>query len=111
MNDLNMYIQFIQEAELLKGVLRTAWQSSGRQESTAEHSWRLALLASVMIEEFPELNSNRVLIMCLIHDLGEIYEGDISAILCPDATQKYEEEYHAVHNIAEISPSYISPKS
>ena len=36
---------FLQEAEGLKSVERTAWTSSGRRESTAEHSWRLALLA------------------------------------------------------------------
>ena len=43
---LDRYLAFINETELLKNVLRTAWGSAGRQESTAEHSWRLALFAS-----------------------------------------------------------------
>ena len=43
---LDQYLNFIKETELLKNVLRTAWGSTGRQESTAEHSWRLALSVS-----------------------------------------------------------------
>lgn len=43
MDRLKNYIQFINEAEQLKNVLRIAWTSEGKQESTAEHSWRLAL--------------------------------------------------------------------
>jgi len=104
MKELVSYLEFIQETELLKGVLRTAWQSSGRQESTAEHSWRLALLASVMLAEFPELDQSRVLIMCLIHDLGEIYEGDISAALLPDPGIKLGEESRAVRKVFSLLP-------
>ncbi len=107
---LDSYIEFIKEAELLKGVLRTAWQSSGRQESTAEHSWRLALFASIMLEEFPELDSTRTLIMCLIHDLGEIYEGDISAALLPDADKKLEVEHRAVVEVFSLLPDKLKEK-
>lgn len=35
-------LAFLREAEKLKCVLRSAHTSSGRQESTAEHSWRLS---------------------------------------------------------------------
>ena len=47
MEKLIRYLRFIREAERLKNVLRTAYTSEGRHESTAEHSWRLALLAAV----------------------------------------------------------------
>lgn len=104
MSNLDKYIRFVQEAELLKNVLRTSWTSSGRRESTAEHSWRLALLAGVMLEEFPELDSNKVFMMCLIHDLGEMYEGDISAITQPDSQEKYTEEYRAVKKAFSLLP-------
>lgn len=79
MKNLNKYMDFIKVAEGLKSVTRTAWTSTGRRESTAEHSWRLVLLASVLLEEFPELDKQRVLLMALIHDMGEVYTGDISA--------------------------------
>lgn len=109
-SNLNKYMQFIQEAELLKSVLRTSWSSSGRRESTAEHSWRLALLAGVMLEEFPQLDANRVLMMSLLHDLGEIYEGDISAALLPDSRKKYEEERAAVESVFSRLPKVLHEK-
>ncbi len=73
MEKLERYLQFIREAERLKNVLRTAYTSEGRHESTAEHTWRLALLALVLADEKPELDLQRVLAMCLVHDLGEAY--------------------------------------
>lgn len=99
MEDIMKYIAFIQETEKLKSVIRTAWSSSGREESTAEHSWRLTLLAGVVLREYPELNARNVLMMCLIHDLGEIYGGDISAALLPDADDKFQMEYDAVQQV------------
>ena len=44
-SEVEAYTDFIKEAEGLKSTLRTAWTAEGRQESTAEHSWRLALFA------------------------------------------------------------------
>ena len=69
MEKLERYLRFIREAERLKDVLRTAHTSTGRHESTAEHSWRLALLAAVLTGERPRLDMQRVLLMCLVHDL------------------------------------------
>ena len=80
MEKLERYLQFMREAERLKNVLRSARTSTGRHESTAEHTWRLALLALVLADEKPELDLPRVLAMCLVHDLGEAYEGDIPAM-------------------------------
>ena len=91
-SEVEAYTDFIKEAEGLKSTLRTAWTAEGRQESTAEHSWRLALFAGVMCREFPELDREKVLMMCLVHDLGERYSGDISAALRPDAGDKLNQE-------------------
>ena len=57
--EVEEYTDFIKEAEGLKSTLRTAWTAEGRQESTAEHSWRLALFAGVMCREFPEIYRQR----------------------------------------------------
>ena len=78
MEKLERYLQFMREAERLKNVLRSARTSAGRTESTAEHTWRLALLALVLADEKPELDLQRVLAMCLVHDLGEAYEKGTS---------------------------------
>ena len=87
MEHLNEYLDFIRTVEGIKSVTRTAWTKTGRQESTAEHSFRLALLALTLIDEFPELDAKKVLSMCLIHDLGELYAGDIPAISNTDPLQ------------------------
>lgn len=73
-------LAFLREAEKLKDVLRTAYTSSGRNESTAEHSWRLCLMAITFEEELGDLDFVRVLKMCVIHDLGEALHGDVPAI-------------------------------
>lgn len=73
-------ITFLQEAERLKNVLRSAHTSTGRPESTAEHSWRLALFAMLLEDQLPGLDFARILKLCVIHDLGEAIHGDIPAI-------------------------------
>ena len=64
-------------AEKLKCNTRHSDTSSGRRESVAEHSWRLALMAMLVGPEFPEADRDKVIRMCLIHDLGEAFTGDI----------------------------------
>lgn len=73
------FLGFMHKAEQLKCELRHGWTSSGRRESVAEHSWRLCLAAWLLKEEFPDLNMERLLELCLLHDLGETMTGDIPA--------------------------------
>ncbi|WP_342113650.1 HD domain-containing protein [Pseudoduganella sp. OTU4001] len=73
-------LAFLREAERLKSVLRSGFTSTGRPESTAEHSWRLTLMALVFADELPGLDLARVLKLCVVHDLGEAIHGDIPAI-------------------------------
>ena len=75
--EIKNYLEVIHFAEKLKNVMRHSWTSSGRHESTAEHSWRLALMAYFMKDEFEHLDMNKVILMCLVHDLGEVITGDI----------------------------------
>lgn len=69
----------LHQAEKLKCVTRHCETSSGRRESVAEHSWRLALMTMLLEDEYPQLDMERVIRMCLIHDLGESFTGDIPA--------------------------------
>ena len=70
-------IDALSVAERLKDATRHCYTSGGRHESVAEHSWRLALMAYWVSDEFPELDMAKVIKMCLIHDLGEAFTGDI----------------------------------
>lgn len=80
-------------AERLKNVTRHCDTSGGRRESVAEHSWRLALLAYWMHDDFPELDIQKVIRMCLIHDLGEAFTGDIPSF---DKTREDEAREQAL---------------
>lgn len=70
-------VQLLGTAGKLKDTTRHCLTPAGRRESVAEHSWRLALMAFWLRDEFPQLDMNRVVQMCLIHDLGEAFTGDI----------------------------------
>ena len=70
-------LDILSVAEKLKCNTRHSDTSSGRRESVAEHSWRLALMAMLVGPEFPEADRDKVIRMCLIHDLGEAFTGDI----------------------------------
>ena len=74
-------LEILHVAERLKCNTRHCDTSTGRQESVAEHSWRLCLFAMLLEQEpeFRSLDTGRVLRMCLIHDLGEAFTGDIPA--------------------------------
>lgn len=78
-------LEILAVAEKLKCTTRHCYTSSGRHESVAEHSWRIALMAMLLNDEFPGVDMNRVIRMCLIHDLGEAFTGDIPTFLKTEA--------------------------
>ena len=86
------FLSILSVAERLKCNTRHCYTSSGRHESVAEHSWRTALMAMLLTEEFPEADMNKVIRMCLIHDLGEAFTGDIPAFDKTEAETRKEDE-------------------
>lgn len=78
-------------AERLKDVTRHCYTSGGRHESVAEHCWMTSLMAFLMKEEFPEVDMDKVIRMCLIHDLGEAFTGDIPTFNKTAADEEREE--------------------
>jgi len=100
--DHRKYIEFLNVIEKLKCNTRHSWTSSGRHESVAEHSWRLAVMAMLCADEYHDLDMNKVIKMCLIHDFGEALTGDIPAFLKTDENEKDEEI--AVENLLALLP-------
>ena len=90
--DCRTLITFLNKVEAMKCNPRHSWTSSGRQESVAEHSWRLALMAYLVKDEFPEADSNKIILMCLCHDLGEAVTGDIPAFSKTEDHRSTEKE-------------------
>ncbi len=89
--EIGAFLRFMDLAEKLKCNTRHSYTSSGRHESVAEHSWRLALMAYLVKEEFPEADNGKVILMCLFHDIGEAVTGDIPAFEKTDRDEATEE--------------------
>ena len=86
------FLNILTVAERLKDVTRHCYTSGGRHESVAEHSWMTALMAFLMKEELPEVDMDKVMRMCLIHDLGEAFTGDIPSFNKTAADEAREEK-------------------
>ena len=100
--NITQYITFLNAIEKLKCNTRHCYTSSGRKESVAEHSWRLSVMAMLCADEYPEIDINKVIKMCLIHDFGEAVTGDIPAFIKTETDEAEEEK--AVQNILSMLP-------
>ena len=89
--DARTFLDILHVAERLKDTPRHCTTSKGRVESVAEHSWRIALMAYLLRGEFPDLDMDKVTAMCLIHDLGECFTGDIPTFLKTKADERTED--------------------
>jgi putative hydrolase of HD superfamily len=78
-DEIEGVLTFLRAAERLKTVTRSGWTSTGQQESVAEHTWRLCLMAMLLYGRAPGVDLARLLKMCLVHDLGEAIGGDVPA--------------------------------
>ena len=90
--DAREFLSALHVAERLKDATRHSYTSGGRHESVAEHSWRISLMAFWLRGEFPEADMDKVIRMCLIHDLGEAFTGDIPSFLKTSADERREEK-------------------
>lgn len=97
-------LEFLAMAERLKCNTRHSYTSSGRHESVAEHSFRLALMAYMVSDEVPEIDTDKVIRMCLIHDLGEAITGDIPSFEKTDSDEAAEDS--AVSGFVNQLPEY-----
>lgn len=84
-------LEILEVAERLKDATRHCYTSKGRHESVAEHSWMMTLMAFFLREELPDVNMDKVIEMCIIHDLGEAFTGDIPAFDKTSADEETEE--------------------
>ena len=85
------FLDILHVAERLKDTPRHCTTSRRRTERVAEHSWRVSLMAFLLRDEFPEVDMDRVIRMCLIHDLGECFTGDIPVFLKSDRDRETED--------------------
>lgn len=101
---------FIVRAEKLKVELRHSWNSDpNRQESVAEHSWMMALLAMAIFDEIDiEVDQLKVMKMVAIHDLAEAITGDIPSFATEARVGKYKREQEAMRTILTDLPKHTA---
>ena len=82
----------------LKDVLRQGWVNAGvpSPESVAAHSWGMAILALKLCPN--DLDLERVLKLCLVHDLPEVIVGDLTP--SDDRSTKTADERAAMQQLA-----------
>ncbi len=75
---LHQQIKFILEIDKLKQVLRQTYVlQEPRRENSAEHSWQLAVMATLLTEYCTApVDVQHVIRMVLVHDIVEIDAGD-----------------------------------
>ena len=107
--NMEKIFDFLHKIENLKNTLRWNKTSEGRQESTAEHSWRLAIMTLVVAEELKlNIDVNHAIKLALIHDVAEAITGDIdhADIVHGKVTkgQKEELEKDAMQKLQNLFP-------
>ena len=77
---LQQLLSVMKLGEKLKMEMRHSWLSNGRQESVAEHTWRVALMAILLEPYFSQkVQMEKLLKMITIHDIIEAIAGDVPA--------------------------------
>ncbi|MFT3982650.1 MAG: HD domain-containing protein [Lachnospiraceae bacterium] len=100
--ETRQFLDFLGIIEKLKSNTRHSYTADGVHEVVAAHTWRIATMAMLLDQEFPELDMNKVIRMCLIHDWGEAVTGDIPSF---DKTAEHEEvEKQAVDGLLQMLP-------
>jgi putative hydrolase of HD superfamily len=103
-DDLPAALRFYYQINHLKNLFRQGWLQAGipreRCESVAEHCFGVALLCMLLAEaHFPDLDLERVLSMALLHDLGEVYAGDLTPQDGVDPDEKHRRESDAIERL------------
>ena len=106
MTDINRQLQFIVEIDKLKNIFRRNYIADGsRNENSAEHSWHLAVMATVFEPMAEDINILTVIKMLIIHDIVEIDAGDTyihDKEGLKDKKQREEKAADRLFNILEV---------
>lgn len=104
---LAQQVSFIIEIDKLKQIIRRNFIADGsRRENTAEHSWHIVLICLTFSEYAKSKNIDllRVIKMLTVHDLVEIYAGDVFIFDDKANEGKFENEKLAAEKLFGILP-------
>lgn len=110
MSSIENIYQFILEINKLKQIFRTTNTFPDRKESTAEHSWSATMIIVILMHdlknEFHDIDELRTVKLALIHDLVEIYAGDVIAFDIEARKDKEKLEIAALEKLVAIYPKF-----
>ncbi|MBR4452526.1 MAG: HD domain-containing protein [Clostridia bacterium] len=103
---LKKQLDFSLEIDKEKNIFRqTSLSGHGRKENDAEHAWHMAIMAYLLREYSNEpVDIQKVMLMCLIHDIVEIDAGDTYAYDPERLETQKEREQAAKERIFSILP-------
>lgn len=101
---LPFVLKVYMELNHLKQLYRQGWLHRGvpaeRCESVAEHCFGVATLALLLADaHFPDLDRDKLLRMALLHELGEIYAGDLTPADRVPVDEKHRREADSVSRV------------
>ncbi|MDR3258359.1 MAG: HD domain-containing protein [Fusobacteriaceae bacterium] len=108
MNKIYEQLKFLTEIDKVKGILRQSviLGDTNHRENDAEHSWHMAMCA-IVLKEYVDLdmvNMETVFKLILIHDIVEIYAGDVPAYSNYSEEEKFQKELEAAEKIFSLLP-------
>jgi putative hydrolases of HD superfamily len=102
--------KLILEMNKLKLVFRNTMTKSDRKESTAEHSWSASMIIMILMDdlkkEFIHIDELKTIKLALIHDIVEIYAGDVMAFDGEARKDKEKIEAEALKKLMAIYPAF-----
>ena len=103
---LKKQLDFALEIDKEKNIFRqTHLSGHGRNENDAEHAWHMAIMAYLLKEYSNEpVDIGKVMLMCLIHEIGEIDAGDTYAYDAENPKTQKAREDAAKERIFSILP-------
>ncbi|MGM0439039.1 MAG: HD domain-containing protein [Patescibacteria group bacterium] len=95
--------KFISKIGKLKAAGRRGWEIHGVEnpETTAAHSFQLAMLVWSIGREKKDFDLNRAIKMALIHDICEVYSPDLTSY---DAVAIDEDEEFTKEDVKDLEP-------
>lgn len=110
MQNIQSVYQFILELNKLKLVFRNTITSADRKESTAEHSWSVSMIVITLMDqlkkEFAEIDELKAIKLSLIHNIVEIYAGDVMAFDIQARKDKEKIEAEALEKLMLVCPEF-----
>jgi putative hydrolases of HD superfamily len=92
------------EVNHLKQLFRQGWLERGvseaKCESVAEHCFGMAILAMFICDAyFPTLDKAKVVMMCLVHEFGEIGVGDVTPAHNIPVDLRHQQEFESIQKL------------